>query len=37
MKVTEIAFMVYPVTDLKQARQFYEGTLGLTAEDYLTR
>jgi predicted enzyme related to lactoylglutathione lyase len=31
MKVTEIAFTVYPVTDLKRARQFYEGTLGLTA------
>ena len=29
MKVTEIAFTVYPVTDLKRARQFYEGTLGL--------
>jgi predicted enzyme related to lactoylglutathione lyase len=31
MNVTEIAFTVYPVTDLKRARQFYEGTLGLTA------
>lgn len=29
MKVLEIAFTVYPVTDLKRARQFYEGTLGL--------
>ncbi|HEX2054946.1 MAG TPA: VOC family protein [Nitrospiraceae bacterium] len=29
MKVTEIAFTVYPVTDLKRARQFYEATLGL--------
>jgi predicted enzyme related to lactoylglutathione lyase len=29
MKVTEIAFTGYPVTDLKRARQFYEGTLGL--------
>jgi predicted enzyme related to lactoylglutathione lyase len=29
MKVTEIAFSVYPVTDLKRARAFYEGTLGL--------
>jgi catechol 2,3-dioxygenase-like lactoylglutathione lyase family enzyme len=29
MKVMEIAFTVYPVTDLKRARQFYEGTLGL--------
>ena len=30
MKAIEIAFMVYPVTDSKRARQFYEGTLGLT-------
>ena len=29
MKVTEIAFSGYPVTDLKRARQFYEVTLGL--------
>jgi len=29
MQVTEIAFSVYPVTDLKRARAFYEGTLGL--------
>jgi predicted enzyme related to lactoylglutathione lyase len=29
MKVTEIAFAGYPVTDLKRARQFYEGVLGL--------
>jgi hypothetical protein len=29
MKVTEIAFSVYPVTDLKRARAFYEGTLCL--------
>lgn len=29
MKVTEIAFTGYPVTDLKRARQFYEGTLNL--------
>jgi predicted enzyme related to lactoylglutathione lyase len=31
MKVTEIAFVVYPVTDLKRARQFYEAILGLKA------
>jgi predicted enzyme related to lactoylglutathione lyase len=31
MKVVEIAFVVYPVTDSKRARQFYEGTLGLAA------
>lgn len=30
MKVIEIAFTCYPVTDLKRARQFYEGVLGLT-------
>jgi predicted enzyme related to lactoylglutathione lyase len=29
MQVTEIAFSVYPVTDLKRARAFYEGRLGL--------
>lgn len=29
MKVVEIAFTCYPVTDLKRARQFYEGILGL--------
>jgi predicted enzyme related to lactoylglutathione lyase len=29
MKVNEIAFVGYPVTDLKRARGFYEGTLGL--------
>jgi hypothetical protein len=29
MKVIEIAFSCYPVKDLKRARQFYEGTLGL--------
>jgi predicted enzyme related to lactoylglutathione lyase len=29
MKVIEIAFTGYPVTDLKRARQFYEGLLGL--------
>jgi predicted enzyme related to lactoylglutathione lyase len=30
MKVTEIAFVVYPVTDLESATAFYEGILGLT-------
>jgi predicted enzyme related to lactoylglutathione lyase len=29
MKVIEIAFTCYPVTDLKKARQFYEGILTL--------
>ena len=31
MRVLEVAFAGYPVTDLKRAREFYEGTLGLTA------
>jgi predicted enzyme related to lactoylglutathione lyase len=29
MKIIEIAFTGYPVTDLKRARKFYEETLGL--------
>jgi predicted enzyme related to lactoylglutathione lyase len=29
MKIVEIAFTGYPVTDLKRARAFYEGTLKL--------
>ncbi|MDF0642580.1 MAG: VOC family protein [Nitrospira sp.] len=29
MKVVEIAFTCYPVTDLKRARQYHEGVLGL--------
>jgi predicted enzyme related to lactoylglutathione lyase len=29
IKVREIAFSGYPVTDLKRARDFYEGLLGL--------
>jgi predicted enzyme related to lactoylglutathione lyase len=29
MKVVEIAFSCYPVTDLKRAKQFYESTLCL--------
>ena len=29
IKVTELAFTGYPVTDLVRARAFYEGTLGL--------
>jgi len=31
VKVVEIAFTVYPVTDSKRARRFYEDTLGLAA------
>ena len=30
MKVIDIAFTSYPVTDLQRARRFYEGVLGLT-------
>ena len=29
MKITEIAFTGTPVTDIKRAREFYEGVLGL--------
>lgn len=29
MKITEIAFSSYPVTDIPRARAFYEGVLGL--------
>jgi predicted enzyme related to lactoylglutathione lyase len=29
MKIVEIAFFCYPVTDLKRAEQFYSATLGL--------
>ncbi len=29
MKVTEIAFSCYPVTDMARAREFYESVLGL--------
>ena len=30
MKITEVAFTGYPVTDMARARKFYEGVLGLT-------
>lgn len=30
MKITEIAFTCYPVTDMPRARHFYETVLGLT-------
>lgn len=29
MKIKEIAFFGYPVTDLQRAKRFYEGVLGL--------
>ncbi len=31
MKVVEVAFVCYPVTDLRRARNFYENVLGLKA------
>src|SRR3990172_1038824 len=31
LKVTELAFCCYAVTDMPRARQFYEGVLGLKA------
>ena len=31
MRITEFAFIVYPVTDLARSRAFYEGVLGLTS------
>jgi predicted enzyme related to lactoylglutathione lyase len=30
--VKHVAFFVYPVTDIRRARRFYEGTLGLKLE-----
>ncbi len=30
MKIKEIAFTAYPVTDMARARAFYEGVLGLS-------
>lgn len=29
MKITEVAFTGYPVTNMERSRQFYEGALGL--------
>ncbi len=31
MKINEIAFVCYAITDVPKARAFYEGVLGLTA------
>ena len=31
MKINEIAFSCYPVTDMARSRSFYEGVLGLSA------
>ena len=37
IKVQSLAFVGIPVTDMKRARQFYEGTLGLkTAEEMMS-
>ncbi len=33
MKIKEIAFTVYAVTDMPKARAFYEGVLGLKTND----
>ena len=33
MKITEIAFTCYPVTDVARSRAFYEGILGLSVVD----
>ncbi len=33
MKITAIAFVGYPVTDMARARAFYEGVLGLKTGD----
>lgn len=34
LKVTELAFSCYPVTDMVRARAFYEGVLGLKATSH---
>jgi predicted enzyme related to lactoylglutathione lyase len=36
IKVTEFAFVGYPVTDEKRARAFYEGLLNLKQSTYVT-
>lgn len=36
MKITQIAFTGIPVTDMKRAREFYEGVLGLQADPEMT-
>ena len=33
MKIKNIAFVGIPVTDMKRAREFYEGVLGLKTSD----
>lgn len=34
MKITEVAFIGYPVSDIKRARDFYEGLLGLKPGEF---
>jgi predicted enzyme related to lactoylglutathione lyase len=36
MKVTQIAFVGIPVTEMKRAREFYEGVLGLLPDPEMT-
>jgi len=36
MKITTIAFVGIPVTDMQRARQFYEGVLGLKPDPEMT-
>ncbi len=36
MKITQIAFTGIPVTDMKRAREFYEGVLGLQPDPEMT-
>ena len=36
MKITRIAFTGIPVTDMKRAREFYEGALGLQPDPEMT-
>jgi predicted enzyme related to lactoylglutathione lyase len=35
MKVTNLAFVGIPVTDMKRAREFYEGVLGLRVSEIM--
>jgi predicted enzyme related to lactoylglutathione lyase len=34
MKITEVAFIAYPVSDIHRARDFYEKTLGLSPGEF---
>jgi predicted enzyme related to lactoylglutathione lyase len=34
IKITELAFVAYPVTDINRARDFYEKLLGLSAGEF---